>query len=200
MSCEFGHINDARGFIVDKLSDDALLGRNGYMMRQGLYILDYDPHQQSYAADLIRAICVDDLPSRGVTPLDINLYDIVLRYLDEQDLWDALVEAETDTPREDLITMLQDTVSVGEVVAPAVNEAIASREGVDIAFITGVGETYPYIRTHTLLEEISSPVPVVIVFPGRFERRGDGSTSLNILGLDQGSTGGYYRATRVFDL
>ncbi len=200
MAREFDHINDARGFIVDKLSDDALLGRNGYMMRSRLYILDYDPRQQSYAADLIRAICSDDLPSRGVTPLDINLYDIVLRYLDEQGLWDALVEAEAVTPREDLIEMLQDTVSISEVVAPAVNEAIASTEGIDIVFITGVGETYPYIRTHTLLEEISSPVPVVIVFPGRFERHSDGSTSLNILGLDQGSTGGYYRATRVFDL
>lgn len=200
MAREFDHINDARGFIVDKLSDDALLGRNGYMMRSQLYILDYDPCQKSYAADLIRAICSDDLPSRGVAPLDINLYDIVLRHLDEQGLWDALVEAEAVTPREDLIEMLQDTVGISEVVAPAVNEAIASTEGIDIAFITGVGETYPYIRTHTLLEEINSPVPVVIVFPGRFERHSDGSTSLNILGLDQGSTGGYYRATRVFDL
>lgn len=200
MPKEFEHINDARGFIVDKLSDDALLGRNGYMMRQALYIIDYDPRQQPYAADLIRAICSDDLPNRGVTPIEINLYDIVLQYLDDQDIWDALVEAEPETPREDLITMLQDTVGVKDVVAPAVNGAIAENPDADIAFITGVGETYPYIRTHTLLEEISSPVPVVIVFPGRFERRSDGSTSLNILGLDQGSTGGYYRATRVFDL
>lgn len=200
MSKEFEHINDARGFIVDKLSDDALLGRNGYMMRQALYIIDYDPRQQPYAADLIRVICSDDLPNRGVTPIEINLYDIVLRYLDDQDIWDALVEAEPETPREDLITMLQDTVGVKDVVAPAVNGAIAESPDVDIAFITGVGETYPYIRTHTLLEEISSPIPVVVVFPGRFERRSDGSTSLKILGLDQGSTGGYYRATRVFDL
>lgn len=143
MAREFDHINDARGFIVDKLSDDALLGRNGYMMRSRLYILDYDPRQQSYAADLIRAICSDDLPSRGVTPLDINLYDIVLRYLDEQGLWDALVEAEAVTPREDLIEMLQDTVSISEVVAPAVNEAIASTEGIDIVFITGSERPIP---------------------------------------------------------
>ena len=67
-------------------------------------------------------------------------------------------------------------------------------------FITGVGETYPYVRTHTLLQEMNATKPVVLVFPGRFERRSDGSTSLNILNLDQGTTGGYYRATRVFDL
>ena len=190
MGIEFKHINDARGFIVDKLSDDALLGRNGYMMRQALYIIDYDPAQQQYAADLVRAICekdTGDLPRRGVTPVVVNL-------------WEPLVEAEPDTPRLDLIQMLQDTVGVKDVVAPRVNEAIASHPEADIAFVTGVGETFPYVRTHTLLEEISSPIPVVLVFPGRYEQHSDGSTALNILGLTQASTGGYYRATRVFDL
>lgn len=203
MGSEFKHINDARGFIVDKLSDDALLGRNGYMMRQALYIIDYDPAQQQYAADLVRAICekdTGDLPRRGVTPVVVNLYDLVLGYLDEQDLWGPLVEAEPDTPRLDLIQMLQDTVGVKDVVAPRVNEVIASHPEADIAFVTGVGETFPYVRTHTLLEEISSPIPVVLVFPGRYEQHSDGSTALNILGLTQASTGGYYRATRVFDL
>ena len=41
---------------------------------------------------------------------------------------------------------------------------------------------------------------MVLVFPGRYEQHSDGSTALNILGLTQASTGGYYRATRVFDL
>lgn len=203
MGVEFMHINDARGFIVDKLSDDALLGRNGYMMRRALYVIDYCPAQKQYAADLVRNICqkdTGDLPRRGVTPIVINLYDLVLDYLDEQCLWGPLVETEVDTPRCDLIQMLQDTVSVKDIIAPRVNEIIGSHPEADIVFISGIGETFPYVRTHTLLEEISSPVPVVLVFPGHYEQHSDGSTALNILGIDQSSTGGYYRATRVFDL
>ncbi|MGI6217195.1 MAG: hypothetical protein ACOYIK_06235, partial [Coriobacteriales bacterium] len=80
MSHEFDHINNARSFIVDKLSDDALLGRNGYLMRQGLYIIDYKPDQEQFAKDLIKAICETDLPARGVQPVIVNLYDIVLQY------------------------------------------------------------------------------------------------------------------------
>lgn len=200
MSAEFEHINDARSFIVEKLSEDSLLGRGGYMMRNALYVLDYKPEQESYAKDLVQAICESDLPARSVRPLVVNLYDIVLSYLDEQGMWEPLVEAEPDASREELIMMLQDTVSVRDVIAPAVNTAIEDNPDADIVFVTGVGETYPYVRTHTLLQEMSATKPVVLVFPGRFERRSDGSTSLNILNLDQGTTGGYYRATRVFDL
>ena len=197
---EFDHINDARSFIVEKLSENSLLGRGGYTMRSTTYILDYKPEQEPYAKDLVKAICESDLPARSVTPLIVNLYDIVLAHLDEQDMWEPLVEAEPHANREELIMMLQDTVSVRDVIAPAVNAAIEGSPEADIVFITGVGETYPYVRTHTLLEEMRAAKPVVLVFPGRFERRSDGSTSLNILGLGQGTTGGYYRATRVFDL
>ena len=197
---EFDHINDARGFIVEKLSEDSLLGKGGYTMRNALYVLDYKPEQEPYAKDLVKAICERDLPAHSVTPMIVNLYDIVLAHLDEQGMWEMLAEAEPEASREELIMMLQDTMSVRDVVAPAVNAAIEGNPEADIVFITGVGETYPYVRTHTLLQEMSTAKPVVLVFPGRFERRSDGSTSLNILNLDQGTTGGYYRATRVFDL
>mgnify|MGYP000859343279 CR=1 FL=1 len=200
MPKEFDHINDARSFIVSKLSDDALLGRNGYLMREGLYVIDYDPAQERYAKDLLAEICKTDFPNHGVTPVVVNLYDIALDYLDENGLWEPLVEAEGDTDRDDLIMMLQDTLGVGDVIAPEVNRRIAACSDADLAFITGVGETYPYVRTHTLLQELDSKVPVVLVFPGHFEQRQDGTTSLNILDVPQGSTGGYYRATRVFDL
>lgn len=200
MTTEFDHINDARSFIVEKLSQDSLLGRGGYMMRNALYVLDYKPEQESFAKDLIAAICDSDLPARSVQPLVVNLYDIVLAYLDEQGMWEPLVEAEADATRDEVIMMLQDTVSVRDVMAPAVRARIQENPQADIVFITGVGETFPYIRTHTLLQELSTDKPVVLVFPGKFERRGDGSTAWNILGLDQGHAGGFYRATRVFDL
>ncbi|MFQ9750668.1 MAG: hypothetical protein ACLRX0_02455, partial [Collinsella aerofaciens] len=86
MSKKFEHIGspDARAFIVERLSDDTLLGRKGYTMRQSTYVLPYPPVQRSYARDLIAAICSDDLPNRGVRAMRVNLYDIVLDYLDSE--------------------------------------------------------------------------------------------------------------------
>lgn len=202
MTRKFEHISspDARAFIVDRLSDDTLLGRNGYTMRYTTYVLPYPPNQQSYAKDLIEAIVSTDLPERGVRAVCVNLYDIVLSYLDEQGMWEPLCEAERDATRDELIMMLQDTLNISDVIKPAVEAKIAESGG-DIAFITGVGETFPYIRTHTLLGEVNTgEKPLVLVFPGEYKQSVDGSTSLDILNIPSAANGGYYRATNVFDL
>lgn len=190
---------EARKFIVDHLSDDTLLGRGGYTMREGVYVLPYAPAQESDAKDLIKALCENDLPIKGVKAIDVNLYDIVLNYLDEQGMWEPLCEAEQASPRDEIIMMLQDTVSVADVVRPAVEDAI-EKSDCDLAFLTGVGETFPYIRTHALLDEIETQKPVVLVFPGKYHQGTDGSTSLDILNIPSAANGGYYRATSVFDL
>lgn len=201
MTKKFSHIGspEARAFIVGRLSDDALLGRSGFTMRQGTYVLPYPPAQRNYAQDVVRAICAEDLPNRGVRAVQVNLYDIVLEFLDGQDMWVPLCEAERDSDRDELIMMLQDTISVSDVIKPAVEERIVE-SGCDIAFITGVGETYPYVRTHTLLGEIETDKPIVLVFPGEYKQSPDGSTSLDILNIPSAANGGYYRATSVFDL
>ena len=201
MTKKFEHIGspEARAFVVDHLSDDALLGRKGFTMRQATYVLPYPPAQRSYARDLVAAICAEDLPNRGVTPVQVNLYDIVLDFLDAEGMWEPLCEAERSSTREELIMMLQDTISVTDVIKPAV-EARIEESGCDIAFITGVGETFPFVRTHTLLGEIETSKPVVLVFPGEYQQNTDGSTSLDILNIPSAANGGYYRATNVFDL
>lgn len=200
MTKHFDHINDARQFVVEKLSDGALLGRKGNVMRQSLYIWQYDPSQERYAKELVAAICEGDLPARGVVPLVVNIYDIVLEYLDSEGMWEPLVEAEGDASRQEIILMLQDTVSVGGIIVPRVNELIESHPEADLVFINGVGETYPYVRTHAILTELTTTKPVVLMFPGRYEQRSDGSSSLDILNIDQGANGGYYRATNVYNL
>lgn len=190
---------EARAFIVDRLSEDTLLGRGRYVMRHNIYVLPYPPAQESFAKDLIKAIASEDLPNRGVRALRANLYDIVIDYLDEQGMWDPLCEAEGEASRDELIMMLQDTVSVSDVIAPAIRSAVAESE-CDIVFVTGVGETFPYIRTHTLLGELDLDKPIVLVFPGEYRQNPDGTTSLDILNIPSAANGGYYRATNVFDL
>lgn len=201
MTIKFDNIAsaDCREFIVSRLTDPALLGRDGYLMRHNLYVLPYKPSQEAFAKDLIRVLADTGLPARDVKAENINLYDIVLAYLDEQDLWDPLCEAEADNTRDELIMMLQDTISARDVLKPAVERAIRESE-CDIAFITGVGETFPYIRTHALLSELDASIPVVLVFPGEYKQLSDGTTSLDILNIPSGANGGYYRATNVFDL
>lgn len=200
MTAKFDNILDARMFLVEHLSNDALLGRTGHLLRESLYVLPYKPEQQRAALELTRAMVENDFPSLGVNAKIIDIYDIVLNYLDDQGVWDDLVEAEKEYDKDAIILMLQDTVSAVDVIAPEINRQMADNPQADIFFLTGVGETFPYIRTHSILAELTQTKPVVLVFPGTFSQDIDGSTALNILGVPQGNTGGYYRATNVFDL
>lgn len=196
----FDHISQARQFIVDRLSDDALLGRGGRLLREARYLLPYPPAQEDEAMGLMRAICDVELRANGVTVHTIDLYRIVLDYFDEAGFWDVFVASEPEVDRLDMVIMLQDTASVREVIAPAVNAEIEAHPEADIFFIHGIGAVFPYVRTNSVIGLISARRPVVVWFPGTYERTLDGSPSLNILNIEQGNTGGHYRATNVFDL
>lgn len=79
MRKSFDHISQARQFIVNRLSDDALLGRGGRLLREGKYLLPYDPAQQDEAGELMDAIVRVDFPAHNVCAHVIDLYQVVLR-------------------------------------------------------------------------------------------------------------------------
>ena len=63
----------------------------------------------------------------------------------------------------------------------------------DVLIITGVGEVYPFMRVHNVLNNMQSTfrdVPIVVAYPGSYD---GGSLSL----FGKLSDGNYYRA---FDL
>lgn len=205
MNGRFENITDIKThqFVRDRLCDIVQTNRTGRPGRSLLYLLPYDPEQQEGARELVDVLVEKDLPANGIEAIDINLYDIVLAYLDEDDTWELLCEEEPNMERRDIIMMLQDTVSVSGVLVPAIKTAIENGpEGkpYDLAFITGVGETYPYVRTHTLLESLNMSTPLLLMFPGHYHHASDGSTSLDILDIPSKRNGGHYRATNVFDL
>ena len=200
MRKEFDHISQARQFIVDRLSDDALLGRGGRLLREGKYLLPYDPAQADAAGELMEAITKVDLPARNVRAHIIDLYQIVLDHLDTTCYWEAICEVEGQITRDEMISMLQDAASAEHVIAPKVNEEIEAHPEADIFFIRGAGEIFPFVRTNKVIGLMSARKPVVLWFPGSYDRALDGSPTLNILNIEQGNTGGHYRATNVFDL
>ncbi len=63
----------------------------------------------------------------------------------------------------------------------------------DVILITGVGEAFPFIRVHALLEAMQpsfSDVPVLVMYPGTFNGR-------NVKLFDKLKPNSYYRAFNV---
>ena len=171
-----------------RLADPDFLTNRGLGNEVGIYTLCYDPALELEARDLLAALMSDgSLPCRIVTH---NLYDIALARLEARRLLAKMPAMERKHDRAWVIRQM-DKVCPAPMYAQAI--ADVPREHGDVVLITGVGEVYPFLRLHTLLDNIQPlvrDVPIVAMYPGRFDGK-----SLRLFGRLEDEN--YYRA---FDL
>lgn len=171
-----------------RLASEDFLNNRGLGNEVGVYTFCYDPTLEARARAFF-----DDIVKGGTAlghVVESNLYDAVLAVCEDYGILDAASETEL---RSGSAALLED---LGYVVAPAaVAEKVASAphgHG-DVLLVTGVGEAYPLVRAHTVLDNIQHlvmDVPLVLAYPGHFDGQ-----SLSLFGRIK--DGNYYRA---FDL
>jgi hypothetical protein len=69
----------------------------------------------------------------------------------------------------------------------------------DVLFLTGVGEVYPFIRSHTVLnnlQRVAKDRPTVLFFPGEYSYSPEEGASLDLFGRLRGDR--YYRAFNIY--
>jgi hypothetical protein len=149
---------------------------------------------------------VDCLEGRGVRVLEISLYDLTIDLLKAREgsdegvsLWDQILAVELDFEREELLELLQGVLDVEEHLIPAIGERIAQAE-YDVLFLSGIGEVFPYIRSHNVLNNLQSTAkykPTVMFFPGEYRYSLEQGASLELFGLLHDDK--YYRAFNIFE-
>lgn len=85
----------------------------------------------------------------------------------------------------------------GDDLAPAI-QARLSAQSFDIFFLTGIGEVFPFIRSHNVLnnlQTIASDKPMLMFFPGRYEQSQALGSSLVLFGVVKDDQ--YYRAKDI---
>ena len=135
----------------------------------------------------------------GVTALDLSIYDIALGLLDERGILEDVLAAEPDMEKSELRELLQGVLDVHEHLIPKIAEAIAAQPH-DVIFLSGVGEVYPYIRSHNVLNNLQSTAkdkPTVLFFPGSYTHSTATGGSLDLFGLLHDDK--YYRAFNILN-
>lgn len=158
------------------------------------YILPYPAKKSDVFEQMARNI-VRRLGQKGIAIRNINLYDELL-FLIGDDLQDYL-EAEGITKQE-LFEDFSNILDVNNRLAPHVSDLIDSSSA-EIIIFTGVGEAYPFIRVHSLLEALPSrqkgKKPIVVFYPGAYDRR-TGNSCFRL--FDRLAPVNYYRAFNIF--
>ncbi len=150
---------------------------------------------------------VECLQGRGVKVLEINLYDLTIDMLKTREgssegsnLWDEILVAEPEVEKEALQELLQNVLDIKGHLIPEIGERLAQSD-YDVLFLSGVGEVFPYIRSHNVLNNLQSTAkdkPTVMFFPGEYRHSLEQGASLELFGLLHDDK--YYRAFNIFDI
>ena len=144
-----------------------------------------------------------DLVSRmghaGIIVLDISLYDLSLEILAERGILENVLEQEAETDKPELKELLQGVLDPQTHLIPKIGQAIEAIPH-DVIFLSGVGEVYPYIRSHSVLNNLQSTAkkaPTVLFFPGNYTHALATGASLDLFGMLHDDK--YYRAFNILN-
>lgn len=149
---------------------------------------------------------VNRLGQIGVRVLEINLYDLSIDLLksregsDDRSMWDQLIAEEAQWDKEGLLELLQNVLDPQEHLIPEIARRLGEAEH-EVLFLTGVGEVFPYLRSHNILNNLQSTAkerPTVMFFPGGYAHSLELGTSLDL--FDRLQDDKYYRAFNIFDI
>jgi hypothetical protein len=170
-----------------------------FLKKQGLgnevpfFICPY-PAEEAVGMDMMRASLAKKLENRGVRVFEINLYDLSISLLRDRGIWDDVLAAEPSIGKDELKELLQGVLDPETHLIPEIRARLAERQ-FDVLFLSGVGEVFPYIRSHNVLNNLQSTAkekPTVMFFPGKYTQSLDTGASLDLFGILHDDK--YYRA------
>ena len=170
-----------------------------FLEKQGLgnevpfFICSFDP-KESISMERLQSQLKNKLAQEGIRVLDINIYDMVIDILKESEDWEWYTNEESSMTKDELKDELQSILDVETVLTPAMAAKIRATE-FDVMFLTGIGEVFPYIRSHNVLNNLQSTAkekPTIMFFPGKYTHSLEAGASLDLFGRLHDDK--YYRA------
>ena len=183
--------------LVAVISGKRFLGRQGLGNEVPFFICPYPP-EEAVAMERLQRQLVLRLERAGVRILVISLYDLSIQILKDRGVWDRILELERSVSKEQLKELLQGLLDPETHLSPAIAAALAATE-FDVLFLSGVGEVFPYIRSHNVLNNLQSTAkekPTVMFFPGSYTHSPEAGASLDLFGRLHDDK--YYRAFNIF--
>lgn len=184
---------------------EKLIASSRFLNKEGLgnevpfFICPYQPGE-TVEMEKLAGQLAQRLSNDGVPVLEINLYDLVIEILKERGIWDRLLEVEETISKAQLKELLQGPLDPETHLVPAIAAKMQQSE-FKVLFLTGVGEVFPYIRSHNVLNNLQKEAkdqPTVMFFPGEYSYSPDEGASLVLFNRLRGDK--YYRAFNIYDV
>lgn len=191
---EFLKTTDLFKHLVKVLSQERFLKMQGLNQEVPFFLCPFSVKQKLEIEDMLPHL-KKKLQDTNINVTEINLYNLCLDYLQNNDLFEQLCEIEPDIEKGYFLESLQSILDIESILIPEIEQIITQAGKVDILFLTGVGEVFPYIRTHNILnnlQRVAKSFPTLLFFPGEYEQSLEKGASLRLFGKLPDDK--YYRA------
>ena len=191
------NIQESFDHLLTVLSGQRFLQKEGLGNEVPFFICPFDV---SVSVDVTRLQkqLVNRLEQSGIRVLEINLYDLSIEIIKDRGIWEQIIEMEPTVSKDELKELLQGVLDPETNLVPAIATKLKNND-FDILFLSGVGEVFPYIRSHHVLNNLQSTAkekPTLMFFPGAYTHTLESGASLDL--FDRLHDDKYYRAFNIF--
>lgn len=178
--------------LYERIGNKDFLGNRGLANEVGFYVFPYDAAKELEVRQRTAELVAD--AQNGVIPANVferNLWHVFLQICKDKRILDKIPALEAKRGSDALLSRLQ-KIATPEVFVRTMDYA-PHQPGRDVLLITGVGQVYPFVRAHSILENAQSvfeDIPVVLMYPGRYDGQ-----HLHL--FDRINDGNYYRAFNI---
>lgn len=179
----------------NQMSSVQNLNRNKTGGDMKFFIFDYDPKEEL----MVRDEAVKAMRSNPEI-VQFDLYEMMVDVINKNGYFETIKSMEKDYDKSLLLNeVFQPMLALeqtGNQILSSFREKVED-DGKHIILITGVGKSFPIIRSHTILNNLQSIFkknPVVMLYPGRFSVK-KGHLKL----FDRLDDDNYYRAFPIID-
>lgn len=180
-------INKRLDNLKQLIQQDEFLEGKGLSNEVNIRIFCYNPEDEMAVLHFTEQLREESL---SCNIIECDLYRIFLEICDDLDITDAIPEMEQSDGSDFLLEQLHSAIGESEFVEKIQYEP--HNKG-DVLMLTGVGNVFPFMRVHVLLEALQpyfSDVPILVMYPGEFD--GHHLKLFNRL-----QPGDYYRAFNI---
>ena len=149
------------------IQEPEFLEGKGLSNEVNIRIFCYDAENEMTVRQFIEQITTDQTIACHL--VECNLYEIFLALCDDIDITDAIPEMEETDGTQFLLEQLHSAIGEAEFIEKMQYEPHCPG---DILMLTGVGDVFPFMRVHSLLEALQphfSDIPILVMYPGTFD-------------------------------
>ena len=191
------NIQESFDHLLAVISGQRFLQKEGLGNEVPFFICPFDVRVSVDVIKLQKQL-VKRLEQSGIRVLEINLYDLAIEMLKDRGIWEQIIEIELSSSKDQLKELLQGVLDPEANLVPAIASKLDNNE-FEVLLLTGVGEVFPYIRSHHVLNNLQSTAkekPTVMFFPGAYTYSLESGASLDL--FERLHDDKYYRAFNIF--